>query len=123
MELVLQILLGVVSLICIGVGLSQTIKGARHFLPEAVPPQAKLDNTFRFLSSMFLSFGFLLIWIIFHIQEVTDQLYFVGIIISSAGLGRLYSRSNVGSAGAYQDCIMLLEIALGICVMLLQYFR
>ncbi len=123
MALILQILLGIVSLICLGVGLSQTIKGTKHFLPEAMPAQPKLDNTFRFLSSMFFSFGFLLIWVISHIDEITGQIYFIGIVISCAGVGRLYSRIKVGSAGKYQDCIMVLEIILGICVIVLQYFR
>lgn len=92
-------------------------------MPEETPPPAKLDNTFRFLSAMFLSFGILLIWIVIHLHAITDQVYFIGIVIISAGLGRLYSRVKAGSAGRHQDYVMLLEILIGVCVLLLQYFR
>ena len=99
------------------------LKGVAHFLPETTPPQSRLDNAFRFLSAMFLSFGFLLIWIVIHIDEVHDQIYLVGVVVLCAGLGRLYSQIKVGSAGTYLFYVMLVEIALGIGIMLLQYLR
>jgi len=123
MELVLQIVLGVVSLICLGMGTNLLLKGVASFLPKATAPQPALDNPFRFLSAMFLSFGFLLIWIVIHIQEIHDLIYFVGTVVLFAGLGRLYSILKVGSAGAYLFYAMLVEIMLGIGIILLQYFR
>ena len=123
MELTLQIVLSIVACICLGVGTNQLLKGITPFLPETTPPQRKLDNAFRFLSAMFLSFGFLLLWLVFHIEQIHDLIYFVGVVVSCAGLGRLYSRIKVGSAGAYLYYVMLVEILLGICIMLLQYFR
>jgi len=123
MELILQILFGVISLICLLVGANSLIKGTGSFLPEYIPPQPKLDNAFRFFSGMFFSFAFLLIWMIFHIETTTQIIYLVGWVVTSAGLGRFYSRIKVGSAGKYYDCIMVIEILLGISIMLLQYFR
>ena len=123
MELYLQILLGIVSIVCLGVGSSLILKGARHFLPANIPAQPRLDNTFRFLSGMFFSFGFLLIWIVFHIRSLHDIIYFVGFVIVCAGLGRLYSSVQVGSAGKYFDYVMVIEIMLGLSTILLEYFR
>ena len=51
------------------------------------------------------------------------MIYFLGIIVAFSGLGRLYSRIKVGSAGTYFDFIMVLEIALGAAIVLLQYLR
>ena len=123
MELILQIVLGGVAIICLGVGTNLLLKGAAYFLAATTPPQPKLDNAFRFLSAMFLSFGFLLIWIVFHIEQVQDLIYFVGLVVLCAGLGRLYSRIKMGPAGWYLYYIMLFEIVLGIGIMLLQYLR
>jgi len=123
MELILQIVLGGVAIICFGVGTNLLLKGVSGFLPETNSPQPKLDNAFRFLSAMFLSFGFLLIWLVLHIDQVHDLLYFVGLVVLCAGLGRLYSRIKLGPAGAYLYYVMLFEIVLGIGIMLLQYFR
>jgi len=98
MELVIQILLSIISLICVGVGTNLLLKGVTPFLPATTPPQPALDNPFRFLSAMFLSFGFLLIWIVLYIKEIHDLIYFVGIVVVFAGLGRLYSqcKSRIG---------------------------
>lgn len=123
MELALQVILGVVTLLCFTIGANLFIKGAMPFLPKSTPPQPKLDNAFRFLSGMFFSFGFLLIWIIIHIETTTDFIYLVGLVVISAGLGRLYSRIKIGSAGSYYDFVMLAEISIGISIALLQYFR
>jgi hypothetical protein len=123
MEITLQIVLSIISLICFGVGTNLLIRGVAYFLPETTPPQPALDNAFRFLSAMFLSFSFLLIWVIVHIHEVQDLIYFIGIVVLCAGLGRLYSRIKVGSAGRYLYYVMLFEIMLGIGILLLQYFR
>ncbi|WP_018343685.1 DUF4345 domain-containing protein [Cytophaga aurantiaca] len=123
MEITLQIILSLVALICFTVGTNQLLKGAAGFLPETIPPQPALDNPFRFLSAMFLSFSFLLIWVVIHIHEVHDLIYFIGIVVSFAGLGRLYSRIKIGSAGTYLYYVMWFEIVLGIGIMVLQYFR
>ncbi|HSY61846.1 MAG TPA: DUF4345 domain-containing protein [Cytophaga sp.] len=123
MEITLQIILTIISLICFVVGTNLLIKGVAYFLPETTPPQPALDNPFRFLSAMFLSFGFLLIWVVLHIHEIHELIYFIGIVVLCAGLGRLYSRINVGSAGRYLHYVMLFEIMLGIGILLLQYFR
>lgn len=123
MELSLQVLLGIVALICLSGGLNLLIKGANSFLPETVPPQRILDNLFRFLSGIYFGQAFLMTWVIFNLHEIKDLIYFIGIIVIFSGLGRWYSRIKVGSAGKYFDYIMVFEIILGISIAILQYFR
>lgn len=123
MELTLKILLSIVTLICLLGGINLIIKGGNYFLPENTPSQRILDNLVRFLSGIYFSLGFLMAWVVFHVQQVTDLIYFLGIVVVFSGLGRLYSRIKVGSAGKYFDFIMVFEIALGTAIILLQYFR
>lgn len=123
MEIALQILLGIVAFICMTGGINLFIKGVGYFLPENTDPQTKLDNVFRFLSGMYFSFGFILIWIILHIETTTHLIYLIGVVVLCAALGRLYSSIKLGSAGENLDRIMFMEIAIGIGIMLLQYFR
>jgi hypothetical protein len=99
------------------------MKGAHYFLPKEILPQRILDNLVRFLSGIYFSMSFLLAWGVFHIHEINDVVYFLGLPIVFSGLGRLYSRIKVGSAGKYFDFIMVFEILLGLSVILLQYFR
>jgi hypothetical protein len=123
MELTLKILLGIVTLICLLGGMNLLLKGANYFLPKNVPPQRILDDLFRFLSGIYFALGFLMAWVLFHIQHENGLIYFIGIVVIFSGLGRLYSRVKVGSAGKYFDYMMALEIALGTAIILLQYFR
>lgn len=123
MELFLQILLGIVSLICLLGGLNLLLKGASFFLPKTISTQHIIDNLFRFLSGIYFGLGVLMTWVVFNFHEISDLIYFIGIVVIFSGLGRLYSRIKVGSAGKYFDYIMVFEIILGIGIILLQYFR
>jgi hypothetical protein len=123
MDLVLKILLGVVALICFLGGANLMIKGAGSFLRNNASPQPVLDNLFRFLSGIYFGLGFLMAWVVFNFPTANDLIYFVGIVVICSGLGRLYSRFNVGSAGKYFDFIMIFEIILGIAIVLLKYFQ
>jgi uncharacterized membrane protein YagU involved in acid resistance len=123
MELSLQILLGIVSLICLLGGLNLLIKGAGHFLPATTPPQPILDDLFRFLSGIYFSLGILMAWVVFHFHEVHDLIFCIGIVVIFSGVGRLYSRIKVGSAGKYFDFIMTFEIILGFSIIILQSLR
>lgn len=123
MELSLQILLSIVSLICLLGGLNLLTKGASSFLPKTIPTQPVLDNLFRFLSGIYFGLGFLMGWVVLNFHQISHLIYFVGIVVIFSGLGRLYSRIKVGSAGKYFDYMMLFEIILGISIVLLQYFR
>jgi len=96
-------------------------KGAKSFLPEALPPQPRLDNLFRFLSGIYFALGFLMLWVTIHSSEAGDLLYFIGVIVFFSGIGRLYSRLKVGSAGTYYDSMMILEFVLGLSIILLNY--
>ena len=123
MELTLQILLAIVSLICFAGGANLLIKGASYFVPKTTPQLSVLDNLFRFLSGIYFGLGFLMTWVVFNLQQVNELIYFIGVVVIFSGLGRLYSRMKVGSAGKYFDNIMLFEIILGIILILLQYLR
>lgn len=123
MEVSLQILLGITALVCFLGGLNLLIKGASHFLPKEILPQQILDNLFRFLSGIYFSMSFLLGWAVINIHTINDVVYFLGLPVIFSGLGRLYSRIKVGSAGKYFDLIMVFEILLGLCVIILQYNR
>lgn len=123
MELSLQILLSLTALICFLGGLNLLIKGADYFLPKNIPPQIILDNLVRFLSGIYFSMSFLLFWAVYNIHDINTVVYFLGIPIVFSGLGRLYSRLKVGSAGKYFDFIMVFEIVLGVAVIVLEYVR
>jgi hypothetical protein len=123
MELSLQILLGLVSLICLLGGMNLLIKGAGSFLTENTSAPPVLDNLFRFLSGIYFSLGFLVVYVVVNLNEIQGLIYFIGIVVIFSGLGRLYSRIKVGSGGNYLNFIMLFEILLGIVIILLQYLR
>lgn len=123
MELALRILLGIVSLICVAGGMNLLIKGSGSFLPTMTPTQPVLDNLFRFLSGIYFGLGFLMTWVVFNLPKIHDLIYFIGLVVLCSGLGRLYSKMKVGSAGKYFDYIMLFEIILGVVIILLQCFR
>ncbi len=123
MELSLQILLSLVTLICLLGGLNLLIKGVGSFLPKTIPTPPVLDNLFRFLSGIYFGLGLLMAWVVFNIHETKDLIYFIGIVVIFSGIGRLYSRIKVGSGGKYLNFIMVFEIILGITIILLEYFR
>ena len=123
MELMLKIFLSLVTLICLAGGLNLMIKGAGSFLPKTFQPQPVVDNLFRFLSGIYFGLGFLMSWVWIHFSEQHDLIYFIGLVVVFSGLGRLYSRIRVGAAGRYFDIMMVVEIVLGLCIILLQFFR
>jgi hypothetical protein len=120
MMITLKILLGLVMLICFLGGANLILKGAKPFLPADIPTPPVLDNLMRFLSGIYFGLGFLLGWVVLHLEEAGNIVYSIGVVVIFSGLGRLYSRSKVGSAGKYFDFIMLLEIVLGLAIILLE---
>jgi hypothetical protein len=120
-ELALKIILGIITAICFLGGLNLMTKGAKSFLPETLPPQPRLDNLFRFLSGIYFALGFLMLWVTIQSSGAADLLYFIGVIVFFSGVGRLYSRLKVGSAGTYYDSMMILEFVLGLSIILLNY--
>lgn len=123
MQITIQFILGIVSLICLLGGANLLIKGAGYFLPANVPKQVVLDNVVRFLAGIYFGMGFLLAWAVCHVYEVNDLIYFLGMVVCFSGLGRLYSRIKVGPGSKYLLFVMLFEILLGIALIVLQYFR
>lgn len=123
MEFLLQILLGMVTLICLLGGANLLIKGSRGFLEKSIPNQVVLDNLFRFLSGIYFGLGFLMAWVVLHLKSFNELIYFIGIVVMFSGLGRLYSLIKVGSAGNYFNIMMIVEILLGVAIVVLQFFR
>lgn len=123
MALPIAALLGLISIICFLGGANILLKGAGYFLPKETPPQIVLDNALRFLAGIYLGMGFLFAWAAFHVNQISDLVYLLGIIVCCSGLGRLYSRAKMGSGGGYLFRMMCLEIILGVTLIALQYFR
>jgi len=123
MTIALCILLGLVSLICILGGINILLKGAMNFLPKETPPQLVLDNLVRFLSGIYFSAGFLFAYAAIQVKQMENVIYFLGIMVLFSGLGRLYSKYKIGSAGKYFDTIMMVEILLGLAIILLKYLN
>lgn len=123
MVIALQVLLGLLSLICLLGGMNLLIKGADTFLTESIPAQKKLDNLFRFMSGIYFALGFLVAYVIYNLRYQDGLIYFIGLVVIFSGLGRLYSKIKVGSAGKYFDNMMIVELTLGAVIIVLQYLR
>lgn len=123
MAIALQIVLGLVALICLLGGLNLLNKGAMTFLPKGQPPARELDNLFRFTSGIYFAMGFLLAHVVFHIDRYHTLLYFLGLVVLFAGIGRAWSMLRVGSAGNYHRAMMFLELGLGLLIIVLQALR
>lgn len=121
MALTISILLALVALICFLGGINIMLKGAMGFLPKETPPQFILDNLVRFLSGIYFSCGFLCTYASFNVEEIGNIVYFLGLIVVFSGLGRLYSRYKIGTAGKYFDIIMVVEIILGLAIIILKW--
>ena len=119
METTLSILLGLVALICFLGGMNVILKGAMSFLPKETPVQPVLDNLVRFLGGIYFAGSFLFGYAALNIPTVGLVSNFLGIMVLFSGLGRLYSRFKIGSAGKYFDVIMIVEILLGLAIILL----
>ncbi len=123
MAIALQIVLGLVALICLLGGLNLLNKGAMAFLPKGHTPAQELDNLFRFTSGIYFATGFLLLHVIFNIHQYHTLLYFLGFIVFFAGMGRAWSMLRVGSAGNYHRAMMFGELGLGLLIIALQALR
>lgn len=123
MAIVLQAILGLVASICLLGGFNLLNKGAMAFLPKGHAPAVALDNLFRFTSGIYCGMGFLLAWVVATIGEHTTLIYFLGIVVAFAGLGRAWSIAKMGSPGTYYKAMMWLEIGLGAAVLLAQWLR
>lgn len=123
MSCTLGILLGLVSLICFLGGTNIMLKGAMRYLPKETPPQLVLDDLVRFLSGIYLGSGFIFAYAALHVATLGSIIYFLGLAVIFSGLGRLYSRYKVGSAGRYFDYITAVEVLLGLSIILLQWLK
>lgn len=123
METALRIILGLVAAICLLGGLNLLNKGAMAFLPKDHPPAVVLDHLLRFTSGIYFALGFLLIYVAYTLPQQHGLLYFIGILVAFAGIGRGWSIARMGAPGTYFKAMMLLELGLGLAIIVLQWFR
>jgi hypothetical protein len=123
MLITLQILLGLVTLICFLGGMNLMLKGTKAYLPADAQPIPVLDNLFRFLSGIYFGLGFLMAYVLYDLPQITTLIYFIGIVVLFSGFGRLYSLIKVGRAGTYYESMMAVEIALGLLIIIMEHFR
>ena len=69
------------------------------FLSKGIPTQVVMNNLVRFLSGNYFASGFLFVYAAFNIFGLGLTIYILGIIVIFPGLGRLFSRVKVGTAG------------------------
>ncbi|MEO8734099.1 MAG: hypothetical protein ABI373_07195 [Flavobacteriales bacterium] len=60
---------------------------------------------------------------IFTIDQHHPLLYFLGLTVLFAVLGRVWSMVRVGYAGSYHRAMMILEVVLGLSIIGLQAMR
>lgn len=75
------------------------------------------------MSGIYFGLGFLVAYVNFNLHYQDGLIYFIGMVVIFSGLGRLYSKIKVGSAGKYFDNIMIVELILGAVIIVLQYLR
>lgn len=121
MEIVLSVLLGLVCFGCLLEGIDLMIRGTETFLPEILPHQPQLDVVFRSLCGLYFGAGLLVLWAVLHVKEAGSLVYFVGAFVVLSGLGRFYSRCQVGKSSSYYDQRMWLECGLGLVILLVRY--
>jgi len=121
MTITLSILLGLVALVCFAGGINIMLKGAMHYLPKETPRQLVLDDLVRFLAGIYFGSGFLIGYAALNATNLGNIIYFFGVVVICSGLGRLYSRIKLGSAGTYFDTMMVVEILLGCAIILLKW--
>lgn len=121
MVVTLTILFSLVAVICLLGGINIMLKGAMKFLPAQTPPQLVLDNLVRFLAGIYLAGSFLFAYAAFNVSSIGNTAYFLGLMVLFSGLGRLYSRFKLGSAGSYFDWVMIAEIVLGLAIIALEW--
>lgn len=93
------------------------------FLPKGHPPAVVLNHLLRFTSGIYFALGFLLIYVAYTLPQQRDLLYFIGIVVASAGAGRAWSIIRMGAPGMYFKAMMVLEFALGLAIIILQWSR
>lgn len=123
METALRIIIALVAAICLLGGLNLLNKGAMAFLPQGHPPAQELDHVFRFTSGVYFGLFFLLAYVAYSLPQQHALLYPIGLVVAFAGVGRAWSMAKVGSPGTYFKAMMVLEFALGLSIICLEWFR
>ena len=122
MQLSIQILLLIVSFIFFLGGTNLLINKSKPFLPENKGYYPS-DNVIRFLSSIYFSLGFLLLLILYRIEEYHTIIYFLGYIVMFSGAGRLSCYLKINNIGTGFKNIIWIEVFLGIVIIILQILR
>jgi Domain of unknown function (DUF4345) len=123
MTTVLQILLGLLGVICFLVSIKLLKNGAKLFTPLGQKLNSSMDNLLRFFGGIMLGLSSIFAWTTITINSQNELIYILGAAILFAAMGRLLSRQTVGAPPASKDFFMYAEFVLGTAVVVCQYFR
>lgn len=123
MKIVLQILLGLLAVICCLVSIKLLKNGAKLFTPQGEKLNPSMDNLLRFFGGIMLGLSLIFAWTTITIDSQNQLIYILGTAILFAAMGRLLSRQTVGLPPASKDFFMWGEFVLGMAVIASQYLR
>jgi hypothetical protein len=123
MTIVLQILLGLLAVICFLVSIKLLKNGAKLFTSQGQKLNQSMDNLLRFFGGITLGLSLIFAWTTITIESQGALIYILGAAILFAAMGRLLSRQTAGVPRVSKDFFMWSEFVLGTAVVVCQYFR
>ncbi len=122
MTTVLQILLGLLAVICFLVSIKLLKNGAKLFTPLGQKLNPSMDNLLRFFGGIMLGLSSIFAWATITINSQNELIYILGAAILFAAMGRLLSRQTVGAPPASKDFFMYAEFVLGVGLLQVNIF-
>ena len=105
----LQAALLIVSLIPVSAGFAGVWSGPAFF---DVIASASADSHMRYLSGLLLGIGFVVWWIIPHVEKPSEAFAAITAIVFVGGLSRLWSLIHVGQANGVMTSALFVELGI-----------
>lgn len=118
-KLALQIVMGLVSLVPIGGGIRGIIEGAPKGMPLHFEAVSAVTAEFRFLSTVWLVAGLVILWIIPRVEKETGAFRVVGAAIILGGLSRIISLASLGPFHDDSSLYIFMGLEIGLTPLLL----
>ena len=115
-----QWFLGLFGVIVIGIATASIVIGPA-IVPDSRSVSATMDSEYRFLASMFLAFGFALLWCIKHVETRTVLVNFLALTFLAGGIARSVSMYAVGLPHPLFIVMTFFELFLPLVMFYLQY--